>query len=652
LIMQPNSNRPVFIVRPTVIPTGAPGQMTPVGAQLHPLSTVRTPMQPRPMISSPVYTSMSSPQQAPTRLIKPDPGVRLPMRSSLPTNISTPPLATATAAAATTAATTMSNTGASASTSSKDIVIRLMKNEALYGVMEFASGIIMDVKDGNSISLEREINPFTYRPPTGVDPNANSSSNTITTSLGVVLPKTGAGSEYGREQKEAFKRKRYASKGTNLEDLPWLMTNRIANEKKPKYFRGMKKGGIASNSAYYIFTQTKDGFDAYPVNEWYSFTPTNVYKPVDFDEAEKLYLERDKKLSKWAQTSRPTKEKDPDAEDEENEGGKKSTSKKRSDLQILDIDEFKREAEDEESEDDGDDDENGGPKKKKSKKSKNSGPTLSDDDDDADERSKVNMKKKQPNKNTSERPGEDSDDGDHDHEEVDYTSDETSEEEDDLRDANTLKTSMKYEVKGIDEEMKPTLNIEKKLDKMDEDGLDFDDDDEEIEVSEPEENEDENAADDLGDVSKLKTDQMNKDLESSSDDDDLDDSDDPEKESVETAASNTRPNPAEQILTEKGHKKARDEVMRDIKSKVISLSKSSAIPASPADAITDESVRNLLSQRKQMTFKELIQKFLPKANDRTDEIKKTIVDRLAAILKRLNIEHVEIGGKKYIRIKN
>lgn len=42
---------------------------------------------------------------------------------------------------------------------------------------------------------------------------------------------------------------------------------------------------------------------------------------------------------------------------------------------------------------------------------------------------------------------------------------------------------------------------------------------------------------------------MNKDLESSSDDDDLDDSDDPEKESVETAASNTRPNPAEQILT-------------------------------------------------------------------------------------------------------
>ena len=100
-------------------------------------------------------------------------------------------------------------------------------------------------------------------------------------------------------------------------------------------------------------------------------------------------------------------------------------------------------------------------------------------------------------------------------------------------------------------------------------------------------------------MSKPKGEQMNKDLESNSDDDDLDDSDDSEKEASEAAAANTRPNPAEQILTgssshcssvrsfdvrvvEKGHKKARDEVMRDIKSKVISLSKISAAPSNPA----------------------------------------------------------------------
>ena len=277
LSMQPNNNRPVYIVRPTIIPTGAPGQLAPAGAQLHPLSSVRapSPMQTRPVLSSPIYRSISSPQQTPpTRFVKQEPAVRLPVRPSLPPSISTPPL----------------STNASASTTSKDIVIRLMKNDAMHGIMEFASGITMDLKDGNTISLEREINPFTYRAPTGVDPNANSASNTITTSLGVVLPKTGAGSELGREQKEALKRKRYATKGTNLEDLPWLMSNRIVSEKKCKYFRGMKKGGIASNSSYYIFTQSKDGFDAYPVDEWYSFTPTNVYMPLDFDEAQKLSL--------------------------------------------------------------------------------------------------------------------------------------------------------------------------------------------------------------------------------------------------------------------------------------------------------------------------------------------------------------------------
>ena len=53
-----------------------------------------------------------------------------------------------------------------------------------------------------------------------------------------------------------------------------------------------------------------------------------------------------------------------------------------------------------------------------------------------------------------------------------------------------------------------------------------------------------------------------------------------------------------------------------------------------------------------MTSKEIIQKFLPKANDRTAEVKKTITDKLAAIIKRLNIERKEIDGKSYIRLKN
>ncbi len=66
---------------------------------------------------------------------------------------------------------------------------------------------------------------------------------------------------------------------------------------------------------------------------------------------------------------------------------------------------------------------------------------------------------------------------------------------------------MKYEVKGIDEEMKTIPDIEKKLEQMDENGdeLDFDDDDDE-DIPDIEENDEENgktAADDLSDVGKL-----------------------------------------------------------------------------------------------------------------------------------------------------
>lgn len=411
--MQPTPNRPVYIVRPAIITTNTnvqtnPSLLTPTGAttttttSVHPLATVRPPLQTRPIISSPVYAPIGSPQQAVTRLIKPEPGVRSAVRAPLPTNVSTPP--TSTSASSTT-------TASSSASNSKDIAVRVMKSDAIYGIMEFASGVSIDLKDGNSVEMKREINPFTYRAPTGADPNGNASSNTIITSLGAVVPKTGAGSEYGREQKEALKRKRYATKGTNLEDLPWLLTNRITSEKKSKHFRGMKKGGIATNSSYYVFIQTKDGFDAYPVSEWYGFTTTNLSAPIDYDEVEKRFQERNKKLSKWISTHQPKKEKDAD-EEEDGKEGQKSSWKKKSDFQLLDIDEFKRDPD----EDDTDDDE-GGSKKKKSKKSKSSGgATLTDeDDDDDDERNKMNVKKKKKSESQGrQRTGEDSDDGDHD----------------------------------------------------------------------------------------------------------------------------------------------------------------------------------------------------------------------------------------------
>jgi transcription initiation factor TFIIF subunit alpha len=285
--------------------------------------------------------------------------------------------------------------------------------------MEFANGLTLDVKDWKAVEMRREINPYTYRPPTNLDPNTASAS-TITTSLGTVIPKTGAGSEYGREQKEALKRKRYATKGTNIEDLPWLLTDRSSTEKKLKHYRGLKKGGVTTNSSYYVFIQGKDGFEAYPVEDWYAFTPTNVYKTLDFDEAEKQYLERHKHLSKWFLKHQVTKEKDPEDEIEDEDGtrGKKSTNKTKREFKLLDADDWIHEKEEEEEEEDDEQDEDDDKSNKKSKTDKKTGKktkdawTLSDDDEEETANTKV-KKAKTTERQTSENQGEDSDDGDH-----------------------------------------------------------------------------------------------------------------------------------------------------------------------------------------------------------------------------------------------
>ena len=176
---------------------------------------------------------------------------------------------------------------------------------------------------------------------------------------------------------------------------------------------------------------------------------------------------------------------------------------------------------------------------------------------------------------------------------------------------------------------------------------------------------------------------------SSDDDDDLDDSDDPDREAIEPAAvrrvflvlrllsvlialecqqRSTHSIGADQnrsvrsarglgdepgvFVLEKGHKKAKEEEMRDIKSKVISLSTASSAASNSSETITEEKVRTLLQQKHHMTSSELIQKFLPKPEHlRTKEVKDGIVQKLASILKCLNIEEKMINGKKYIKLK-
>lgn len=44
------------------------------------------------------------------------------------------------------------------------------------------------------------------------------------------------------------------------------------------------------NSSFYIFTQCADGaFDAFPVDDWYNFTPVIKYKYLNSEEVEEEF---------------------------------------------------------------------------------------------------------------------------------------------------------------------------------------------------------------------------------------------------------------------------------------------------------------------------------------------------------------------------
>jgi len=60
-------------------------------------------------------------------------------------------------------------------------------------------------------------------------------------------------------------------------------------------FKGTREGGISENASFFIFMQCTDAktFEAYPIDEWYSFAPQVKYKYLDIDEAEDEYNKYD-----------------------------------------------------------------------------------------------------------------------------------------------------------------------------------------------------------------------------------------------------------------------------------------------------------------------------------------------------------------------
>merc|ERR1719412_2984741 len=159
------------------------------------------------------------------------------------------------------------------------------------------------------------------------------------------MPKFGAGSEYGREEREEARRKKYgyASKKYDPDMQPWLM--RVGGKKDGKHFRGQREGGVSENTTYYVFLHAPDGsFEAHPIKEWYNFVPRIAYKTLDADEAEEKFAQRGKILNHWAvmlnKKLKPDQENDDDLDDEDGKKSKKKGAKKKEkDFKISDMDE-------------------------------------------------------------------------------------------------------------------------------------------------------------------------------------------------------------------------------------------------------------------------------------------------------------------------
>ncbi|GBM64198.1 General transcription factor IIF subunit 1 [Araneus ventricosus] len=289
----------------------------------------------------------------------------------------------------------------------QEYIVKMPKNKSkCFNVMRFSHSLNVDVTKWTQAKMERENNLKEFK----ADED---------------LPKYGAGSEFGREQREEARRKKYGivSKKYNSEDQPWLLK---LNGKAGKKYKGIREGGVTENASYYVFTQASDGtFEAYPVAEWYNFTPIQRYKALNAEEAEEEFSRRDKVMNYFSIMVKKRLQKE-NAEDEEVEGEKpasKKNKKSAKDFKISDMDDWARDSDDSEGEED---EEEESSSKKPAKKGKD---------------------KKKQKRDVDEEAKEESDEGDFDDREVDYITGSSSSENELPEDEKAVN-----EMKGVEDE--------------------------------------------------------------------------------------------------------------------------------------------------------------------------------------------------------
>jgi len=491
----------------------------------------------------------------------------------------------------------------SAPAAEQEFVVRVPNREEnkKYHVMKFNASLNVDFSKWTQVRMVRENNQKIVNSNQPVDDD----------------PKFGAGSVFGKDMKEEARRQKlgFSRKKYNPEAQPWLM--RVGGKGGRKY-KGIREGGVTNNTTYYVFTHGKDGaFEAFPISEWYNFTPIMRYKTLDADEAEEKFAQRGKILNKWAvMVNKKLKSGEEGAEEDldgEEAGKGKKGKKGDTSFKISDMDEWG-------GSDDGLDTDEEKEKKREEDSDSDSGKKS--------KRSKDSKKKTKKKKNDVDEAFEDSDDGDDEGREVDYMSDESSESDEEME--------KDHDVKGVDQDEGLSKMLDSDSSSSDEDKKKSDDE--------------EDDEDETGKKKKKKGGSR-----ANSDDEEAKGA----KKKGGSAASSRSATPTKEMekLDKDQKRKAMVANLLDPNASNEPAAKKSRLEQFASagssgsiagnEAISEESVRRYL-KRRPMTTTDLLKKFRSK---KTGILNAQLVHLLANILKKINPHKQKVKGVTYLSLK-
>jgi len=456
----------------------------------------------------------------------------------------------------------------------KEFVVRVPKPKDArkqYHVMRFHTANQVDFKRWSSAEMKRENNYKEFK------------------LLDEDQPKFGAGSEFGREQRDEARRKRF---GINVkkyaaERQPWLMSVKDRSgdggATQEKKFKGIREGGVSDNSAWYVFMQASDGaFEAFPIDEWYNFQPVQRYNALNAEEAEEQFEKRDKHMNLFALMVHKKMHKDEEDEEEKGEGKKKKGQPKA--LKLSEIDDWMS---DKDSDEDGEAEDTGRAKTK----------------------TKTKMGGKRGGKKSRTEDGDSGTDCEEESDDYDEGAEHEYESEDSSDSEQENDDKVVKDLAGVEED-----NALKKL-------LDSDDEDEEEEKKEDE------------DKDKKK----DKDSPSGSGDDS-----DEEKKAAAAAPQETAKEALKRKIVEN------PDLLGQPAAKKSAVSVGNTALSAAEAQMFEQHIRRYLS-RKPMSTTEILQKLKSKKTGHPSE---HLVEIIASMLKKINPQKRKVKGKMFLSLKS